>query len=79
LTRWGSTAVYGAFGAAAARVLGLDAAGVRHALGIVLGQVAGTTQTAVESPLSKHMQSGFAAKAGVLAALPPPTSSGAMC
>ena len=68
---WTSTAVYGAFGAAAAaaRVLGLDAAGVRHALGIVLSQVAGTTQTAVESPLSKHMQSGFAAKAGVLAAL----------
>jgi 2-methylcitrate dehydratase PrpD len=66
-----STAVYGAFGAAAAaaRALGLGPGPTRHALGIVLSQVAGTTQTAVDTPLSKHMQSGFAAKAGVLSAL----------
>jgi 2-methylcitrate dehydratase PrpD len=66
-----STAVYGAFGAAAAaaRALGLGPGPTRHALGIVLSQVAGTTQTAVDTPLSKHMQSGFAAKAGLLSAL----------
>ena len=68
---WTSTAVYGAFGAAAAaaHVLALSAEQMRHALGIVISQAAGTTQTAVDSPLSKHMQSGFAAKAGVLSAL----------
>jgi len=68
---WTSTAVYGCFGAAAAaaKVLRLDHNGIRHALGIVLSQAAGTTQTAIDSPLSKHMQSGFASKAGVLSAL----------
>lgn len=68
---WTSTALYGAFGAAAAaaHLLGLDARQTRHALGIVISQAAGTTQTAVDSPLSKHMQSGFAAKAGVLSAI----------
>lgn len=68
---WTSTAIYGAFGAAAAaaHALGLGPDATRHALGIVISQTAGTTQTAVDSPLSKHMQSGFAAKAGVLSAL----------
>lgn len=68
---WTSTAVYGAFGAAAAaaHALGLDAARTRHAFGIVLSQTAGTTQTALDWPLSKHMQSGFMARAGVLSAL----------
>lgn len=65
-----STSVYGAFGAAAAaaRVSRLDAKATRHALGIVLSQAGGTTQTALDKPLSKHMQSGFAAQAGVLSA-----------
>lgn len=68
---WTSTAVYGCFGAAAAagKVLGLDQNGIRNAFGIVLSQAAGTTQTAIDSPLSKHMQSGFASTAGVLSAL----------
>jgi 2-methylcitrate dehydratase PrpD len=68
---WTGTAVYGTFGAAAAaaHLLGLDAAQTRHAFGIAISQAAGTTQTAVDSPLSKHIQSGFAAKAGVLSAL----------
>jgi 2-methylcitrate dehydratase PrpD len=68
---WTSTAVYGAFGAAAAaaHALGLDAERTRHAFGIVLSQTAGSTQTAIDWPLSKHMQSGFSAKAGVLSAL----------
>lgn len=66
-----STSLYGAFGAAAAaaRVLRLDAERTRHALGIVLSQAAGSTQTALDWPQSKHMQSGFAAQAGVLSAL----------
>jgi 2-methylcitrate dehydratase PrpD len=68
---WTSTAVYGAFGAAAAaaHLLRLPAERMRHALGIVISQAAGTSQTAFDGPLSKHMQSGFAAKAGVLSAL----------
>lgn len=68
---WTSTAIYGAFGAAAAaaHALGLDAVRTRHAFGIVLSQTAGSTQTAVDWPLSKHMQSGFSARAGVLSAL----------
>lgn len=68
---WTSTAVYGAFGAAAAaaRALDLSPEATRHALGIVISQTAGTTQTAIDSPMSKHMQSGFAAKAGVLSAI----------
>jgi len=66
-----STAVYGVFGAtvAAARLLGLDARTTRHALGIAISQAAGTSQTAIDRPLSKHIQSGFAAQAGVTAAL----------
>jgi len=68
---WTSTSVYGCFGAAAAaaKILGLPEDKVRHALGIVLSQAAGTTQTALDTPLSKHMQSGFASKAGVLSGL----------
>ncbi len=68
---WTSTAIYGAFGAAAAaaHALGLDAEKTRHTFGIVISQTAGTTQTAVDWPLSKHMQSGFSARAGVLSAL----------
>ena len=66
-----STSLYGAFGAAAAaaRILRLSPEATRHALGIVLSQAAGSTQTALDWPLSKHMQSGFAAQAGVLSAL----------
>jgi 2-methylcitrate dehydratase PrpD len=68
---WTSTSVYGGFGAtaASAKILGLSEDGIRHALGIVLSQAAGTTQTALDSPLSKHMQSGFASKAGVVSGL----------
>jgi 2-methylcitrate dehydratase PrpD len=68
---WTSTSVYGCFGAAAAaaKILGLSEEEIRHALGIVISQAAGTTQTALDAPLSKHMQSGFASQAGVLSAL----------
>jgi 2-methylcitrate dehydratase PrpD len=68
---WTSTSVYGCFGAAAAgaKILRLPEEKVRHALGIAISQAAGTTQTALDSPLSKHMQSGFASQAGVLSAV----------
>lgn len=68
---WTSTSVYGCFGAAAAaaKILELSKDKIRHSLGIVLSQASGTTQTAIDTPLSKHMQSGFASKAGVLSAL----------
>lgn len=68
---WTSTSVYGCFGgaAAAAKILELSEDKIRHSLGIVLSQASGTTQTAIDTPLSKHMQSGFASKAGVLSAI----------
>jgi len=68
---WTSTSVYGCFGAAAgaSKILGLSKEKIRHSLGIVLSQASGTTQTAIDTPLSKHMQSGFASRAGVLSAL----------
>jgi 2-methylcitrate dehydratase PrpD len=68
---WTSTSVYGCFGAAAAaaKILDLPQDKIRHSLGIVFSQASGTSQTAIDTPLSKHMQSGFASKAGVLSAL----------
>lgn len=68
---WFRTSVYGVFGAAAAaaRLLGLDARGTAAALGIALGQVAGTQQGHIERALSKRLLSAFAARAGVQSAL----------
>jgi 2-methylcitrate dehydratase PrpD len=68
---WSYTAVIGAFGAAAAaaRVLRLDATATRHALGLAFLQAAGTQQANIEPTLAKRMLSGFAARAGVFAAL----------
>ncbi|GAA5235180.1 MmgE/PrpD family protein [Verticiella sediminum] len=67
---WFRTSVYGVFGAAAAagRLLGLDAAGIESALGLALGQAAGTQQGHVERTLSKRLLSAFAARAGVFSA-----------
>lgn len=65
------TATLGAFGAAAAaaRLLGLDAAAAQHALGIAFFQAAGTQQANIEPSLCKRMLSAFAARAGVYGAL----------
>lgn len=68
---WFYTSVLGVFAAAAAsaRVLKLDAAGVQTAMGIALSRAAGTQQALVERSLTKRMQSAFAARDGVEAAL----------
>ncbi len=64
------TATCGAFGAAAAaaRVLGLDAAAVADALGIALSQSAGSLQFLANGAWTKRFQVGWSAMAGLAAA-----------
>jgi 2-methylcitrate dehydratase PrpD len=64
------TATCGAFGAAAAaaRVFGLDTAGVEGALGTVLSQCAGSLQFLVNGAWTKRFQVGWAACNGLMAA-----------
>jgi 2-methylcitrate dehydratase PrpD len=64
------TATCGAFGAAAAaaRVFGLDAAGVASALGIALSQSAGSLQFLQNGAWTKRFQVGWSALAGLTAA-----------
>ncbi len=64
------TATCGAFGAAAAaaRVFGLDAAGIESALGTVLSQCAGSLQFLVNGAWTKRFQVGWAATNGLMAA-----------
>ncbi len=64
------TATCGVFGAAAAaaRVFGLDAAGVESALGIALSQSAGSLQFLANGAWTKRFQVGWAASAGLVAA-----------
>jgi len=68
---WFYTSIHGVFAAAAgcARLLGLDAAGTRDALGIALFQVGGTQQSMVEKSLTKRIMSAFSARAGLFSAL----------
>ncbi len=68
---WFYTSIHGVFGAAAgcAKLLGLDASGIRDAFGIALSQVGGTQQSMVEKALTKRIQSAFAARAGAFSAL----------
>lgn len=68
---WFYTSVHGVFAAAAAcaRVLKLDKNATMHALGIAYSQAAGTQQANIEPSLTKRMQSAFAARGGVFAAL----------
>lgn len=65
------TATCGAFGAAAAaaRVLGLDAARVEDAFGIALSQAAGSLQFLENGAWTKRFQVGWASMAGLSAAL----------
>lgn len=67
---WFRTSVYGVFGAAAAtaRLLELSSGQFNAALGIALGQAAGTQQGHIERKLSKRLLSAFAARAGVFSA-----------
>lgn len=68
---WHGTSTYGVYGAAAAaaRVLRLDASQTLNALGIASSLSAGTRQPAIDGGLTKRMHPGFAAQAGVSAAL----------
>lgn len=68
---WLLTPLCGMFGAAAAasRALRLDAETTRHALGIAYAQAAGNGQATLDSALTKRLQAGFAARAGVTAAV----------
>jgi aconitate decarboxylase len=63
-------ATCGAFGsaAAAAKLWGFDAETTLHALGIVYSQLSGTLQSHREGASVNTMQSGFGAKAGLIAA-----------
>ncbi len=65
------TTVCGAFGAAAgaARALGLDAAGVQHAMGTAYSRIGGNKQCVADSALVKRMQPAMAAQGGVFSAL----------
>ncbi len=51
------------------RVLGLPIAGIRAAAGIALSRAAGSQQTLIEGSFSKRLQSAYAARDGVEAAL----------
>ena len=63
-------ATCGGFGstAAAAKLWGFDAETTMHALGIVYSQLSGTLQSHREGASVNTMQSGFGAKAGLIAA-----------
>ena len=68
---WFMTSALGVFASAAtaARVLGLGVEGIHTAMGIALSRAAGTQQSLVEGALVKRLQSAFAARDGVEAAL----------
>ncbi len=67
---WHRTACIGVFGAAAASgvLLGLNAELMRHALGIAYSHAAGNRQCILDAALSKRLQAGQAASAGVFSA-----------
>jgi 2-methylcitrate dehydratase PrpD len=68
---WHTTGVYGAFGAAAAaaRVMGLDAAGTAHALGLAGSYVGGTWAFMADGAMSKRVHPGRSAETGLTAAV----------
>ena len=68
---WFYTSVLGVFAAAAAagRAMRLDMDGIRSAMGVALSRAAGTQQALVERAQTKRLQSAFAARDGVDAAL----------
>ena len=68
---WVYTSIYGYFGATASagRLLGLNKEEMINAFGIAYSQTAGNYQAIADAVLTKRMQPGFAAKAGVLSAL----------
>jgi 2-methylcitrate dehydratase PrpD len=69
--RWSRPSTLGTFGAAVAgaKLLALDGARTLDALGIAYSQAAGNTQAMMDRALIKRVQPGFAARAGVTAAI----------
>ena len=67
---WHPTMVFGTPAASlgAARLLKLDAAGMRNALGMAFHQTSGSAQSMRDGVLSKRLGAGFAARAAVLGA-----------
>ena len=67
---WHTTGVYGALGAAAAaaRVMGLDAVGTAHALGLAGSYVGGTWAFMADGAMSKRVHPGRSAETGLTAA-----------
>jgi len=68
---WHTTGVYGALGAAAAaaRVMGLDASGTAHALGLAGSYVGGTWAFMADGAMSKRVHPGRSAETGLTAAV----------
>jgi 2-methylcitrate dehydratase PrpD len=68
---WFYSSVFGAFGAAAAaaNLLRLTETQTLHAMGIALSQASGTQQPLLERSLTKRLQTAYAARQGVEAAL----------
>lgn len=68
---WFLSSALGVFAcaAAASRMLRMDAAGVHHAMGIALSRAAGSQQPLAEGSFSKRLQSAYAARDGLEAAL----------
>jgi 2-methylcitrate dehydratase PrpD len=64
---WHYSSICGVFGAAAAacKILQLDAQQTSHALGIAFAQAAGNIQSIRDGALTKRMQLGFSARAGL--------------
>jgi 2-methylcitrate dehydratase PrpD len=68
---WHRTACIGVFGAAVTSglLLGLNAEQMRHALGIAYSHAAGNRQCILDGALTKRLQAGQAASAGVFSAV----------
>jgi 2-methylcitrate dehydratase PrpD len=68
---WHRTAVMGVFGAtaAAAKLIGLTSEQMLHALGIAYSHAAGNRQCILDGALTKRLQAGQAASAGVFSAV----------
>jgi 2-methylcitrate dehydratase PrpD len=68
---WHRTACIGVFGAAVTSgvLLGLDPRQMRHALGIAYSHAAGNRQCILDGALTKRLQAGQAASAGVFSAV----------
>jgi len=66
-TGWLPTTLWGPFGCAAAcgRLMGFDKAAMERAFGIAYSQIHGNRQTLIDGALTKRVQPGFSAEAGV--------------